>query len=156
MHVFLGHPPAAICPAFLNVDKRVDQSGTAAVEDVLLVQFALHKIGEKIGALPAFWGPIFLKVPVNGKVDSNTVEAIKTFQRGRPDNPRGTNTNVVDGMVSRAHGYVYGQGDWTIYDLNVQLAIRFPEVYPRIDNIPGCPGALSKAVRKAFLGGLEH
>jgi len=153
MHVLAPHPPAALLPIFLNVDHRVGQIGAAPAEDVLLVQFMLRKIGENIGQLPAFWAPIFLKVPVDGHVDSNTVEAIKTFQRGPLSNP-GPPDFVVDGVVSPAHGYNFGNHPYTIYDLNLQLGLRFPDVYPRIDKIPGCPGVLSLAVRKAFLGGL--
>jgi hypothetical protein len=107
VHVLAPRPPAAILPVFLNVDRRVGQSDAAAVEDVLLVQFALHKIGENIGALPAFWAPIFLKVPITGHVDSNTVDAIRTFQRGPL-------SNVQDSRMSCAalHGSAQSFSWW--------------------------------------------
>jgi len=55
---------------------------------------------------------------------------------------------VIDGKVSVAHGDGrIGQNAFFILRLNARLSDMYPEVWPRLDLIPGCPALVADAVR---------
>lgn len=93
-------------------------------------------------------------VRVSGSIDSATINAIRTLQQVAKEKS-GSSSKVVDGRVSPSRGgYRYGSSIWTIANLNNLMQSRHLDIWPRIDNIPGCPGEL-KAIR-AFLHSLSQ
>ena len=145
VHVLAPRPADPICPIFLNVDSNVGRNLSAEPEDVLLVQFMLRKVGE-VGstAFSADQLALLRQVPLSGKVDNTTHDAIITWQTVGGDQ--------VDGVISVARGYMWGPKRWTIAQMNATINNRFHDIYPNIDRIPGCPAPLAKAVRSALAG----
>lgn len=141
MHLFV---PQGYGHLVFNVDGKVGQNCPNNPEDVLLVQFLLPKAVEKT---PMDWErrERVNKVPTNGYCDDLTTDGIKAVQEHMREKNPGT---VVDGIVSPAHGVVYGEGAWTIVVLNTTIRENYPDVWPRLHDFPDCPGPLAEKVKK--------
>jgi hypothetical protein len=139
-------------PAFFNVNGVV---GAAPAqnhrEDVLLVQFAFNLIGlHPLGQTSPKVLAAAKGVRPTGVIDPETIAAIRALQENYKTKHPG---QVVDGRVSPAHGGVsYGAAVWTVCHLNGTFQIRFKDIWPRIDHIPGCPNEIQQMVRREVLG----
>ena len=152
-HLFAPQPSDPELPVFFNVDGVVGAAPAQNKrEDVLLVQFAFTVIA----ATPlSTSNPLVIQaakaVTLSGVADPATINAIRTFQESRKSKS-GPGT-VVDGRVSPAKGgYSYGGGLWTIAHLNESLQDRNIKIWPRIDQIAGCPGELQQMVVRTVQG----
>ena len=148
MHMFVPKPAAPDLPMFFNVDQSVGHLGAnARQEDILLVQFMIRKIAEVSPAAPTPEGQQrklrALLVPLSGVCDEATIDGIRAWQEANQKNNPGT---VVDGLVNPARGYSYGPGFWTIVKLNASMRFYFRNVWPRLQDLPGCPPALAQRV----------
>jgi hypothetical protein len=142
MHVLAPQPADPKLPLFFNVDESVGNMGVNNPEDVLLVQFMMRTVAEMTPAQNAEGASRrerMLLMPVSDYCDEATMDGIRAWQEGRKDTIPGT---VVDGRVSPARGYFYGGGEWTIVDVNVFFRKLFPNVWPRLQDVPNCPPAL--------------
>lgn len=148
MHIVVTRPATPELPLFFNLDSSVGHQGqNSRQEDILLVQFLLHQIAE--GAQASKPGgearrQRMLKVPLSGICDDVTIDAIRAWQEGRKQEAPAT---IVDGRVSVAHGVFYTKGgEWTIADMNAMFRILFPNIWPRLQDHPKCPGLLKTRV----------
>lgn len=144
-HLFVPQPTMVDLPVFFNVDGVVGaQPAQNNREDVLLVQFAFNVLF-KAGRTE------FAGVSVTGIIDTPTIQAIRTFQQHFVE--KGSHA-TVDGRVSPAKvGYSYGGGGfWTIVFLNNEIQDRNTSLWPRIDNISGCPVELKAMVKRTVVG----
>jgi hypothetical protein len=147
MHVLAPRPRRPEMSMFLNVDTSVGLKGhNSSVEDILLVQFLVHKLGEVL----AVSGPVtherklrMVQAYPTGSNNVATEDGIRAFQEIMKDQRKGT---VVDGRVSVARGYLYGGGAWTIASLNGTFRIHLPNVWPRLQDMSDCPPLLKKRV----------
>jgi hypothetical protein len=153
-YFYAPRPGDANLPVFFNVSGSVGaapaQNGR---EDVLLVQFAFNQIGLRpLGQTSPKVLEAAKAVRVTGIIDPETVAAIRALQENyRAKHPG----QVVDGRVSPARGGVsYGAAVWTVCHLNGTFQIRFKDIWPRIDQIPGCPNEIQEMVRREVLGGV--
>ena len=62
------------------------------------------------------------------------------------------NGATADGRVSVAQGYKYGGNFYTIVSLNFNVKERFKAQWPNVEEMPGCPGLLNLACRRALCG----
>jgi hypothetical protein len=146
MRVFVP-PPNDVIPMMFNVDKHVGPACPNLADDVLLVQFLIRKSAERTPDLPPDKKARMSKVPTSGICDAATIDGIKAVQeRVREKHP----PNVVDGIVSPAKGTNYGTGIWAITILNSTVRLDFPERWPRLQDFPDCPPALSVRVRQVL------
>lgn len=90
--------------------------------------------------------PLLTKVNPTGRIDDDTIAAIKAVQT--------VSGTTADGRASVAKHYKYGAKFYTIVDLNfsIRSRIKFHATWPNLDKIPGCPGPLGTAVRAALAG----
>jgi len=145
-------PAEATLPVFFNVEGVV---GSAPAdnrgEDVLLVQFFMSIVAATPTAKtePELIAA-FKRVSVSGSIDQATIDAIRTYQhiRRNSDGP----SQVVDGRISPARGYRFGNTIYTIVLLNDMVQNRNTDIWPRIDRIPGCPTALKTLVERELVG----
>jgi hypothetical protein len=148
-HVLAPRPSSSVLPVFFNVDGVVGaQPATNKREDVLLVQFLFRAIANsgKPFKAPATQAAA-TAVQMTGNIDDKTINAIRTMQQNSAQG------KIADGRVSPAVlGYSYGPATFSITDLNASLRQRFPDVFPRIDKIPSCPGELKTMVIRALVG----
>jgi hypothetical protein len=151
-YFYAPRPGDPSLPAFFNVNGVVGASPAQnGREDVLLVQFAfnliaLHPISSTAPAVLA----AAKAVRMTGAIDPATVAAIRALQENLKAKHPG---QVVDGRVSPAHGGAsYGAAIWTVCYLNGTLQVRFKEIWPRIDKIPGCPGEIQEMVHREVVG----
>jgi hypothetical protein len=119
-----------------NVDAPVGQGGTNALEDVYLVQFLILKAAERATRVGPDLKTRMLRVPLSGKADDATIDGIKAVQEQVQKTFPGA---VVDGRVSPALGVNYGGGIWTIVTLNDSVREYYPERWPRLQDLKGCP-----------------
>jgi hypothetical protein len=126
---------------FFNVDSSVGQGGVnSSREDILLVQFLVRKAGETATpAVSADRKARMLKVRATGTCDDDTIDGIRATQEHIRQVIPGT---VVDGRVSPARGYDYGGGSWIIIFLNMQIRVKFSNVWPRLQDLADCPPQL--------------
>ena len=147
-HLLAPRPPLDELPVFFNVDGAVGAPPAQNQrEDVLLVQFCFEAIGRS--PKPTTSAEVVeacRRVKVTGIIDDATISAISAFQRS------GTHQNVVDGRVSPANGYLYGNAAFSIVNLNEALQDRNVDIWPRIDKIPNCPPELRKMVVRTCSG----
>lgn len=147
-------PGNAELPTFFNVDGVVGATPAAnAREDVLLVQFYFTLIANDPpkSATPQELA-VLRSVQANGAVDSATIDAIRiTQERMRQIGGPGV---IVDGRVSPVRsGYSYGAGKaWTIVNLNESVQERHMKIWPRIDQIAGCPAEIAQMVQRTVVG----
>lgn len=138
MELFLPGPGGNL---FFNVSARVGKGQLNDVIDVQLVQFFLKQIGEQNGLRndPEALA-ICRAVNPTGTVDDATVAAITAFQQHRRRKHPNT---VADGIISPARGGtggLYAEGTpWAILPMNTAIRTAFPELWPRLQDIPGCP-----------------
>lgn len=147
MHVLAPRPSNPQIPMYLNVDTKVQKGAAASVEDVLLVQFLLRKIGDSALPMDTDKKEAMRNVDPTGVCDDDTVNGITAFQRTIQQKLPGT---IVDGKVSSAHGYSYGRGVYTIVHLQVTLRRLFPKVWPRLQDFPDCPPVLKKRIAEVL------
>ena len=140
-------------PVFFNVDDVVGAAPAANKrEDVLLVQFAFIVIASKPSAdsSPEF-NAAAAAVKLTGTADAATVAAIRATQAEAKK--KGLAGTVIDGRVSPAKGgYGYGTATYTIVHLNESMQGRHLKLWPRIDQISGCPGELQQMVVRTVQG----
>lgn len=155
-HLEAPKPISEAMPVFFNVDGVVGAQPAQNIrEDVLLVQFAFKVMA---GSPIATTNPELLAaaraVTVDGICGPVTINAIRANQESyRRENPG----KVVDGRVSPTRGgYSYGGGAaWTIVRLNRSIQFRNIQIWPRIDNIMGCPPELKAMVKRQVVGRLS-
>lgn len=152
-HLLAPQKSLPTLPVFFNVDAVVGAApATNNREDVLLVQFAFAVIA----ASPAADSSIEFQeaaaaVKLTGTADEETINAIRASQAEA--NRKGSTGTVVDGRVSPAKGgYAYGDSTWTIVNLNESIQHRNVKVWPRIDQIAGCPAELKLMVVRTVQG----
>jgi hypothetical protein len=81
-----------------------------------------------------------LKVQITGVSDADTIDGIRAAQEHIRQSRPGT---IVDGRVSPARGYEYGGGGgWIIVFLNMQIRLRFSDIWPRLQDLVDCPPQL--------------
>jgi hypothetical protein len=151
-HLFAPRRTSPKLPIFFNVEGVVGAAPSQnRREDVLLVQFFLSLLVKEF-SMSAENSRVFSAVKLTGALDQSTTEAIKAFQKAVQGAP-GSRT-VVDSRVSPAvEGYAYGKGaPWTITELNIVTKDHFPDVWPRIDLIVGCPAELKNMVKREVVG----
>lgn len=141
-------------PVFFNVDGVVGaMPAENRREDVLLVQFIFHLLGQKPSdGMSAEQIATARAVTMTGIADAPTIAAIRMMQeQTRTVAP----AVVVDSRVSPVQGgvYRYAAGTpWTIVTLNNLMQDRNLDTWPRIDMISGCPGELKDMVKRAVVG----
>jgi hypothetical protein len=129
-----------------NVEASVGKFGqNSKPDDVLLVQFLLRKCAEisEVAVNPARKARL-LQVPTTGFCEENTIDGIRAIQEQMKEKNPGT---VVDGRISRAQGYIYGGGAWTIVTLNASIRREFPNIWPRLQDFGDCPAPLAERIR---------
>ena len=129
---------------FFNVDSSVGQNGVNSnAIDIYLVQFLMRRIAERLSVT---WGKQrdrLLAVKVNGICTPVTIDGIKAIQEMfKRKNP----ATIVDGLVAVAPDYYYGAGVYTIVVLNTTTRRKYPELWPRLQDFPDCPGPLKEKV----------
>ena len=144
MHVFAPKPAQDDFQMFFNVDQSVGQNGSNTnSDDILLVQFFIKTLGNQLPPTTPEGRrrkERAMNVPLTGRVDAATIDGIRAFQE--------ITTGTPDGRVSVARGYSYGAGYWTIAELNASIRDHFRRVWPRLQDIPGCPNAIASRVSK--------
>lgn len=139
-------------PVFFNVDHAVGtMPATNLREDVLLVQFLLTVMAKNPppGRSPQFQAALG-EVRFSGVADDATKNAIRAAQE---EAKRFQPQTVVDGRVSSAKGYSFGQSsNWIIVHLNESVQESNLSIWPRIDQIPGCPEEIKKLVVRTVQG----
>lgn len=151
-HLFVPNPSSLVLPVFFNVDGVVGANPASNKrEDVLLVQFAFSVIAKLAMTQHPAIREAAKDVRVTGIIDEETIVAIRTMQKEAQKVPGGEKA-VVDGRVSRARGYDYGTGLWTIFYLNDLMQNNNVDIWPRIDKIPGCPAELKQMVIRTVAG----
>ncbi len=145
VHVLAPRPSQHDIPVFLNIDAPVGRGQPNKPEDVLLVQFLMRKIGENPpGYVTPASAQTLKKVQPTGKVDQATLDGIAAVEKSAKMN---------DAKVSVAQGYGFGGSQaYVIVKLNAAVKAAYRNVFPNIDQLPGCPGPLATAVRRAFTG----
>jgi len=152
-HLLAPQKSLPTLPVFFNVDDVV--GAVPAVnrrEDVLLVQFAFTVIASKPSpaSKPEFKAAA-AAVRCTGTMDPATINAIRAAQQQARD--LGDAGTVVDGRVSPARGaYSFGSGTYTIVHLNESMQGRYMQLWPRIDQIAGCPDELKQMVVRTVQG----
>lgn len=139
-------------PVFYNVDGVVGAAPAVNNrEDVLLVQFAFVVIASQPSpkSSPAFHQAAAAVRPT-GVIDEATIRAIRAAQQEAKN--LGHTNAVVDGRVSPASGYAYGSSTYAIVNLNESMQGRHLKLWPRIDQIPGCPLELQQLVIRTVQG----
>ncbi len=132
-------------PYIYNVTFAVGYGKVNALDDVMLVQYFLKKIWEKISASkPRPSGNLV----VDGLMGPITHRWIKNFQSGGTLKEADHNWMVQDGVVDRAVGdaVVSGRRIWTILNLNLNFKIKYPELYPILPVAPDLPPLLAASL----------
>ena len=147
VHVLAPKPVEMRLPVFFNVDSSVGRNAAnTSAEDIMLVQFFLSLVGKKPEAGSLDLSPL-AKIPVTGRINPETMSSIELFQRAAGAS--------VDGRVSVAKSYRHGATAFTIVNLNFNVKRRFFQQWPNIEEMPGCPGILNLACRRALVGDLQ-
>lgn len=153
-HLLAPKPPEPELPVFYNVDGVVGAPPAQNMrEDVLLVQFAFKVVADSPKAeTSANFLAAVRAVRVTGSIDPATINAIRVMQQGEKDTHQNP-SKIVDGRVSpTSGGYRYGSAVWTIANLNNMMQGRHINIWPRIDNILGCPQELKVMVQRQVVG----
>lgn len=152
-HLLAPQQSLPTLPVFYNVDGVVGAAPAQNKrEDVLLVQFAFVVMASSPASTssPAMRSAA-AAVKLTGVADPATINAIVAAQQEIKS--KGQSGTVVDGRVSPAKGtYAYGSGTWTIVHLNESIQGRHIKIWPRIDQIAGCPGELQQMVVRTVQG----
>lgn len=149
MHVLAPQPGNDLIPIFFNVDSSVGHNAqNSSPVDIMLVQFLMRKAAERDAAgIQPDRKQRMLRVSPDGRCGPITIDGIRAVQETMKDKHPGT---TVDGRVSKARGTEYGGGFWTIVSLSAAVRTRYPESWPRIQDLPACPGALRTEVIKSL------
>lgn len=130
-------------PLIFNLHTSVGRGGqNSNHEDILLVQFLLRKLVERMPATTAEGkaaDEVMRKVPLTGTCDQATIAGIEAFQKSIKARVPGT---IVDGRMSPAKGINYGTGVWSIAQLNHFIRTSCRDVWPRLQDFGDCPGQL--------------
>jgi len=148
-HLLAPQPPNPEIPIFFNVDQVVGQPPASNLrEDIILVQFLYVALGPHL-VRDLDLKNAAMQVRCTGVMDQATLTAIKVHQQSlRLQNPG----VVVDGRVSPAKGYNYGGITWLIVVLNEAVQHYYLDIWPRIDQIPGCPNEIWGLVIRTVQG----
>jgi hypothetical protein len=152
-HLLAPQKSLPTLPVFFNVDETVGAAPAANKrEDVLLVQFAFVVIASNPAPdSSAEFNVAAAAVKLTGVADPATINAIVATQNEAKR--KGLAGTVIDGRVSPAKGgYAYGTSTWTIVHLNESMQGRHIKLWPRIDQIPGCPPELQQMVVRTVQG----
>lgn len=131
-----------------NVDCSVGRSGQNNVRaDVLYIQW-YYRLALVQPETPmdrkALYGAVQLTGSCSGTDSDPLVQAIFAHQRA-------INHPQPDGRVSVATGSgKIGGAAFFVLRLGARIANMYPEVWPRLDKISGCPPEVAEAVRKAI------
>jgi hypothetical protein len=130
-----------------NVDCSVGKGGQNNLRaDVLYIQWYYRLAAEQFETPPerkAVYQEVKLTGSCTGFDDDPLVRAITIHQRsiGHPQ---------VDGRVSVARGSGKVEGTaFFVLRIGARIARMFPEQWPRLDKIPGCPPEVAEASRQA-------
>lgn len=141
MHLFATNDPTF--PIFFNLNTSVGKAGqNTNIEDVLLVQWLLKKLVERMPATTPEGkaaDDVIRRMQVTGSVDPTTITAIESFQNSMKAKNPGV---VVDGRMSPAKGIGYGSGVWSIAQLNNFIRKSCQDKWPRLQDFKDCPGSL--------------
>lgn len=146
-HVLAPRPPDSQLPVFFNLDSSVGHQGSNSNrEDILLVQFLLKALAQKVHSEAGKQiRPILERTPQTGVVDEATIRSIVALQELQKSKG---NTRVVDGRVSPARGYRHSGGYYTIVLMSGALRQDFRQQWPRLDQIPGCPAGIKQMMAR--------
>jgi hypothetical protein len=149
--------PYVYGPKFMwNLECSVGKGGANSISsDVSFIQwYYTHAAGFHL-TLPAN-KEIYRKVRISGTCDGSDndplVMAIFAQQRS-------VNHPFIDGKVSVVTGTgKLGPNAFFLLRLEARFAVMFPNVWPRLDLIPNCPGAIMQVSRGAVpnLAELTH
>lgn len=140
-------PPRKVI--FWNIEGNVGAYSPNRQDDVDLVQMGyvalakspLAKISEATRQLAK---QIVPGARCDGTPNDPLVKVIKSHQADRG----GTQDGHVS-VISSTSGSYDGQHAFLLVILNNNIALVSPEVFPRMDKIPGCPPTLAAKVREA-------
>jgi hypothetical protein len=94
----------------------------------------------------AFYRKVKVTGACSGRDDDPLVQAIMAHQRG-------LSHPIIDGKMTPVPGSTGGQliagKAYFVIRLGARLAEMFPNVWPRLDLVPGCPPLVATAVREA-------
>ncbi len=149
MHVLAPQPRNELVPIFFNVDSSVGHNAqNSSPADIMLVQFMIRKSAERDTAgIRPDRKQRMMRVTPDGRCGPITIDGIRAVQEVMKEKHPGT---TVDGRVSKARGLEYGGGFWTIVSLSAAVRRRFPESWPRIQDLGGCPGLLKMEATKSL------
>ena len=140
--------PCLHCGDFMwNIDTSVGKGGANSSRcDVSYIQW-YYTLAAAHPLTPEERKAVYRNVKVTGTCrgdDSDPlVAAIFTHQK-HLKHP------VIDGRISVAHGTgKVGENAFFVYRLGARLADMYPNVWPRLDLIPGCPPDVAQAARAA-------
>ena len=131
-----------------NLDSSVGKGGANnSPVDVSYIQW-YYTLAATHPLTPEQRKVVYRKVSVTGSCrgtdDDPLVAAITTHQQH-------LNHPEVDGRISVAHGSgKLGATAFFIFRLGARLADMYPNAWPRLDLIPGCPASVVQAVRSAI------
>ena len=131
-----------------NIDFSVGKGGmNSHAPDVTYIQW-YYTLAAKNPYIAPDRKAVYSMVQVTGTCTGNDrdplVQAIIAHQR-HLKHPQ------IDGRVSVAHGDgKVGTSAFFVYRIGARLADMFPELWPRIDLVPGCPVVIVNEVTKAI------
>jgi hypothetical protein len=141
-------------PWIYNVSYGIGYVGVNSRDDVMLVQYLLKKIWERVkGAMPPAGNMV-----VDGWMGPTTDRWIRDYQSGRVFDPPQPSLMVHDGIVDRAMGgedTPIQHRTWTIIMLNVGFKKKYPELYYTLPAAPDLPPLLASSLAQGmpWLGG---
>lgn len=128
---------------FFNVSQAVGQGKSNLTEDVLLVQYFFRRMAaSNVPTGPPELNAKMAAVQVTGVFDDLTKAAILEFQKRAGW--------TVDGIISPGKGGSYGYGVYTIWNMNSVVRGTIRNIWPRIQDLPDCPGVV-KAKAQAIV-----
>jgi hypothetical protein len=135
-------------PKFMwNLDCSVGKNGQNSVPaDVMFIQW-YYTVASGFHLTTPENKEIYRKVKITGGcsgMDSDPLVAAIVAQQ------RGMGHPVVDGRVSVVSGSGHvGEKAFFLLRLEARFAVMYPNAWPRLDLIPGCPGAVMAVARNA-------
>lgn len=150
------HPMILGNKFYWNIDQSVGRNASNSDSvDISLVQWSFVLATSHDHGIPADGLQLYRAVQVtgfcNGRDDDPLVRAILAMQKNvHARHPAST----IDGHISVAYGdgrYAPGTA-FLILDICYAFAHWFPNAYPRLDLVPGCPSAIIRSVRGAIPG----
>jgi hypothetical protein len=148
MHAFIHQHGRDWAFFHWNLDQSVGrhaQNGSAV--DVTYLQWYYSLAAAHPNTPPdrrAVYGKVKLTGACSGRDDDPLVQAIMAHQQA-------LNHPVVDGRISVATGTgSIGASAFFILRLNARFAHMYPTLWPRVDQIRGCPPKVAEAVRAAI------